>query len=101
MVQSDVPRGRTQSGKINARWYLQRLKASAKKPNLYLNNSLDNQIYLNKNDSIRVVRGTTATQGQHIPRVFLRSPTRTSQTDLNQQVLLFILFYFIFNQNQI
>ncbi len=84
MVQSDVPRGRTQSGKVNVKWYLQRLKASA------INHHYPhNENYFNKNDTIRVVRGTTATQGQHIPRVFLRSPTKSFENESNKQVDFF------------
>ncbi|CAF1239800.1 unnamed protein product [Rotaria sordida] len=88
MVQSDVPRGRTKSGKVNARWYLQRLRASAANRNHYINNYFDNDINLNKtnsNDTIRVVRGSTATQGQHIPRIFLKSPTKSFETESIKQ----------------
>jgi hypothetical protein len=85
MVQSDLPRGRTQSGKVNVKWYLQRLKASANNRYHYLNNSIHlNQT--NSNDTIRVVRGTTATQGKHFPRVLLTSPTRSFDHQTIKQV---------------
>lgn len=79
MVQSDIPRGQTQSGKINGNWYLQRLKASAsnhfqQKKNFEKRSS---------NETIRVVRGSTAKQGQHIPRILLLSPSH-SQSIINQ-----------------
>ncbi|CAF5049410.1 unnamed protein product, partial [Rotaria sp. Silwood1] len=90
MVQSDVPRGRTKSGKINARWYLQKLRASAANRNNYINNYIDYDNYTNKtnkNDTIRVVRGSTATQGQHIPRIFLKSPTKSFEDESIKQKL--------------
>ncbi|CAF4784371.1 unnamed protein product [Rotaria sp. Silwood2] len=78
MVQSDVPRTRTKSGKVNARWYLQRLRSSAAANRYnYFNNSIDNNNKINEYDTIRVVRGSTATQGQHIPRIYLKSPTKS------------------------
>jgi hypothetical protein len=89
MVQSDVPRGSTQSGKINARWYLQRLRASANNRQHYFNQFTDTENNLKEkclNDTIRVVRGSTATQGEHIPRVFLRSPTKSFETEPTKQV---------------
>ncbi|CAF1057406.1 unnamed protein product [Rotaria magnacalcarata] len=88
MVQSDVPQGRTKSGKVNARWYLQRLRASANSRQNSSNNYFDNDININKtnrHDTIRVVRGSTATQGQHIPRIFLKSPTRFYENESIKQ----------------
>lgn len=93
MVQSDVPQSRTKSGKINARWYLQRLRASANSRQHNLNKFHDNDKNVNKinySDTIRVVRGTTATQGQHIPRVFLTSPTKSFENETIKQVLILL-----------
>jgi hypothetical protein len=96
MVQSDVLRGTTQSGKVNAKWYLQRLKASAANRYHRFNNSIDaSDINFNKkysNDTIRVVRGTTAIQGLHIPRVFLTSPTRAFELEPTTKQVLFIFY---------
>jgi hypothetical protein len=91
MVQSDVPRGTTQSGKVNTKWYLQRLKASATN---HSNNFIDFN-KTNSNSTIRLVRGTTAKQGLHIPRVFLTSPTKSFENEpiIKQVLLYFILFY--------
>lgn len=65
MVQIDFPKSRTKSGKINPKWYLERLKST--RTNNYLTRR-------DSNSTIRVVRGTTATQGNFIPRVYLKSP---------------------------
>jgi len=49
MVQSDIPKGQTSSGKINARWYLQRLKASA----------ANRTSSSSSKQTIRIVKGST------------------------------------------
>ena len=85
MVQSDLPKGRTKSGKINPKWYLERLKSTS-----FPNNQLKRR---QSNSTIRVVRGTTATQGQFIPRVFLKSPEKQFQDDFYQQVRNFFLSF--------
>jgi hypothetical protein len=93
MVQSDVLRARTQSGKVNAKWYLQRLKASSINRYHNFNNYIDTNIHFNKKndyDTIRVVRGSTATQGLYIPRAFLKSPTKSFQFQPTIQQVYFI-----------
>jgi hypothetical protein len=87
MVQSDVLRGTTKSGKINTKWYLQRLKASE---NNYSNINFNKR---NSNSTIRVVRGTTATQGLHIPTVFLTSPTKSFENESTIKQVLFSFFH--------
>ena len=64
MVQIDFPKSRTKSGKINSKWYLERLKST--RNNNYL-------IRRNSNSTIRVVRGTTATQGKIISTIDFKS----------------------------
>jgi hypothetical protein len=61
MVQSDLPIGRTKSGKINAKWYLDRLKSS----NIYHSNKRHSNSSINTH------------------KVYLTSP--------NQQVCLFFI----------
>jgi len=97
MVQSDVLRARTQSGTVNAKWYLQRLKASAINRYHNFNNYIHTDIHFNNKtdyDTIRVVRGSTATQGLYIPRAFLKSPTRSSQFQPTSQKVYFIYKFF-------
>lgn len=109
MVQCDIQENKKESGKINCKWYLQRLKVSS---NNHFNNSFEKDFYLNKkkssNDTIRVVRGTTATQGLHIPRVFLTSPTKSFQIQPTIKQVSFsfsyknkIPFFFVFRKQQI
>ena len=74
MGQSDLPKSRTQSGKINAKWYFERLKFSPKKNRRY------------SNSTITVVRGTTATQGQLLHKYHLKSPTKSFEHQFNEQV---------------
>ena len=91
MVQSDVPRSTTKSGKVNARWYLQRLRASAANRRHCFNNYIDNDIDLNKknaHDTVRVVRGSTAKQGQHVPRILLKTPEQPFESEPTKQVCL-------------
>jgi len=90
MVQSDVLRGTTKSGKINTKWYLQRLKSSA---NNYSNINFNKR---NSNSTIRVVRGTTATPGLHIPTVFL---TSTNKSFENESTIKQVLFTFCNKNN--
>lgn len=78
MVQSDFHKGRTKSGKINPKWYLERLKSTS--------NSTQQFKRRYSNSTIRVVRGTTATQGQFIPKVLLKSPEQQFQEEFYQQV---------------
>ncbi len=66
MVQSNILRGTTQSGKANATWYLQRLTASADNRTRYSNNSLHTDKNFEKNSKTRVEKGNI-TQGQYTP----------------------------------
>ena len=79
MVQSDIPKGQTSSGKINARWYLQRLKASA----------ANRTSSSSSKQTIRIVKGSTHNQ-QRIPTISLQSASH------KKKVFFFlILLYFI------
>ena len=80
MVQIDFPKSRTKSGKINPKWYLERLKST--KTNNYLTRR-------NSNSTIRVVRGTTATQGQIIPRIHLKSPQNQFYQEVRSSSLIY------------
>jgi len=73
MVQSNVLRGTTQSGKANATRYFQRLTASADNRTRYSNNSLHTDKNFEQSYKTRVEKGNI-TQGQHISRTFLQSP---------------------------
>jgi len=66
MVQSNILRGTTQSGKANATWYLQRLIASADNRTRNSNNSPHTDKNFEKNYQTRVEKGNI-TQGQCTP----------------------------------
>ncbi len=89
MVQFDVLRGTKQSEKVNATWYLQRLTASADNRTRYSNNSLHTDKNFEKNSKRRVEKGNI-TQGQHISRTFLQSPT---QIETTKQVNFYLNFF--------
>lgn len=81
MVQSDIPKGQTSSGKINARWYLQRLKASA----------ANRTSSSSSKQTIRIVKGSTHNNQQHIPTIYLRSLSHKKKVFLFCFVSPFVL----------
>lgn len=87
MVHDNIQKNCNQSTKINPKWYLQRLKTSN---NHHMNCFNDKY----SKDTIRVVKGTTATQGLHIPTILLTSKNKSFQIQSNtNQVFIYFCFF--------